>query len=173
MPANYDDRIYDPKLEDLRTIRTGSMISAGIIDMCNIETLIDMEDEKILFAFGGDLKLYDGEIYFTTGESGFSRVDIKTGKREIIHRNIQSFSIDGNFVYYMLDSVLYRLKLDYTRELVFQDAVEIYTPEEYLYNWTVHNEYLYAYSESGLYRVRFNNVSGEKYFFIDVQKAKQ
>jgi hypothetical protein len=170
MPANYDDRVYDPKLDDLRTIRTGSAISVSIIDMRNIETLIDMEDEKISFAFGGDLKLYNGEIYFTTGENGLSRVDMKTGKREIIHKNIQSFGIDGDFLYYMLDGVLYRIQLDYTRELVFQDAIEIYTPEEYSHSWTVHNEYLYAYSGSGLYRIKLNNVNIEPYFFIDIQK---
>jgi len=170
MPANYDDRVYDPKLDDLRTIRTGSTISTSIIDMRNIETLIDMENEKILFAFGGDLEIYNDEIYFSTSESGFSRVDVKTGKREIIHRNIQSFSIDGNFLYYILDGALYKLQLDYTRELVFQDAVKIYTPEEYLHNWTVHNEYLYAYSGIELYRVKLNNVNREPYFFIDTQK---
>jgi len=170
MPANYDDRVYDPKLDDLRTIRTGSAINSSIIDMRNIETLINMENEKISFAFGGDLKLYNNEIYFTTGENGLNRVDIKTGKREIIHSNIQSFSIDGDFLYYMLDGVLSKLKLDYTRELVFRDAVEIYTPEEYLFSWTIHDEYLYAYSEIGLYRVKLNNISGEKYFFIDMQK---
>ena len=166
MPANYDDRVYDPKLDDLRTIRKGSAVSTSRIDMRNIETLTDMENEKILFAFGGDLKLYNGEIYFITDESGLSRVDIKTGNREIIHSNIRGFSIDGDFLYYMLDGVLYKLQLDYTRELIFQNAVEIYTPEEYLYSWTVRNEYLYAYSESGLYRVKLNNVINEKNFFL-------
>jgi hypothetical protein len=167
MPANYDDRVYDPNLDGLRTVRTGSTISTGIIDMRNIETLIDMENEKIMFAFGGDLELYNGEIYFSTSESGLSRIDIKTGKREIIHKNIRSFSIDGNFLYYMLDGVLYRLQLDYTREFVFQDAVAVYTPEHGEYidnNWKVFKDHLYTTVNGNRCRIKLFSES-EPYIF--------
>ena len=167
MPANYDDRVYDPDLDGLRTVRTGSTISAGIIDMRNIETLIDMENEKILFDSGGDLKLYDGEIYFTTDETGLSRVDIKTGKREILNRNILNFSIDNDFLYYTVNGAIYRIKLDYTRELNFNDAVAVYTPEQGDHvdeNWKVYKDCLYATINGNLCRVKLFSES-EPYIF--------
>ena len=151
-----DNRIFMPKITEEKiwvdndagwlVLNTDSAISVTTVDMRNIESLIEIEGEKIMLAFGGSLELYDDEIYFTTGESGLSRVDIKTGEREIIHRNILSFSIERNFLYYMLDNVIYQIKLDYTRNLNFQEAIEIYKLEEGYYtgDWKVHGGYLYV-----------------------------
>ena len=169
MPKIDKDQIFNNETKGWITLKTTSMINITTVDMRSFETLLEMESENILFAFGGDVKLYDGEIYFSTLESGLSRVNTETGKREIIHENIESFSIEDNFLYYLIDNTLYRIKLDYTRELNFDEAVAVYTPEAnyYLNSWKVYNEYIYAElageDNSGYCRIKIRSQE-EPYF---------
>lgn len=150
-PKINEEKIWDKEVFPARwkILRIGSSINITTFDMNNFETLLEMEEEKIMLGFGGDLQLYNGEIYFTTDESGLSRIDIETDKREILNSSIMNFDIDEDFLYYMINNDgIYRIKLDYTRELNFLEAVAVYpyTPEEgyYLDNWQVHGGYLYA-----------------------------
>ena len=169
MPKIDKEQIFNNETRGWITLKTTSMINITTVDMRSFETLLEMESENILFGFGGDAKLYDGEIYFSTLESGLSRVNIETGKREIIHENIESFSIEDNFLYYSIDNTLYRIKLDYTRELNFDDAVAVYTPETnyYLNSWKVYNECIYAElageDNSGYCRIKIRSQE-EPYF---------
>lgn len=146
MPKIDEDKILDKETKEWIILKTGSSVNATTIDMRNFKTLAEMEGENIMFAFGGGAQLYGGEIYLSTAEAGLCRIDEKTGKREILHKEIFGFCIDGDFLYYFLGDALYRLKLDYTRELVFNDAVMVYAPNDNqrLEGWKACGGYIYA-----------------------------
>ena len=166
MPKLNEEKIIDNETKEWIILKTGSVINISTIDMRNFKTPenMEMENENIMFAFGGDLKIYNGEIYFSTAEKGLSRIDIDTEKREILHRDIQNFSIDDNFLYYSFDNTIYRVKLDYTREINFNDAVSVYAAEKnyQLNGWKVYKEYIYidlsSENNSGYYRIKINSV---------------
>jgi len=167
----------------------GSMINICDIDMYDIATLIEFGDEETI----RDLCIYENDIYFMS-EKGLSRVSmdmydysyglfageqkekdsplLDINAREIVSKDVDHFSIDGDFLYYTLkdESTIYRLKLDYTRELVFETAVDIYTPEtgEYIKEWKVYNEYLYISTWNFVcYRQKLNSNS-EPYIFYEL-----
>ena len=181
MPKIDEEKIWDIDVHPARwqILRVGSSINTATLDMNNFETPLEMETERILFDFGGDLKIYDGEIYFAAAESGLNRVDPVTGSREILNLHIRQFDIDGDFLYYINDddSALYRVLLDYTREINFNTTVEVYS-EYNLFNWRVYGGYLYAdlmealevaegmynNNSTGRYRIKLN--SQEKPFLF-------
>ena len=174
MPKIDEEKILDNETKEWIILKTGSSINISTIDMLNFNTLIEMENENILFAFGGDLKLYNGEIYFSTSENGLSRIDSETGKREILNKNINNFCIDQEFLYYTVngDNNLYRIKLDYSRELSFNNTFAVYIPEqgENFVDWKVSSGYLYMVlntNESGWScRVKLNSeIEREPYLF--------
>ena len=109
-------------------------------------------------------------------EEKFVLLDSK--KREILNTNISSFCIDEDFLYYRLngDSNLYRIKLDYSRELDFHNTFAVYVPKESedfnFWDWKVCNGYLYATlftedgSENSAWRCRKKlNFENEPYLF--------
>jgi hypothetical protein len=151
MPVFWEEKIWDiePFPARWKILGVGSSINIATLDMRNFETTVKMEDEKIMLDFGGDLELYGGDIYFATGDECLSRVNIETGGREILNSNIREFSIDGDFLYYINwreGGQLYRVLLDYTREINFDTAVPVYAAEQgyTLSGWRVHNGYIYA-----------------------------
>ena len=72
MPKIVEEQIWVDNDTGWKLLQIYSTINITTIDMRNIETLIEMEEEKImLFVFGGNLELYDNEIYFSTFDNGF------------------------------------------------------------------------------------------------------
>ncbi|MCL1858494.1 MAG: hypothetical protein FWF92_04600 [Oscillospiraceae bacterium] len=191
------DKICDPKdfkfIGDKIIMPVNNDVSKkGSINICNVDmqhiiTLIEFENEYIR-----DLYLYGDDIYFIS-DKGLSRVNmdiynrynftnqqedekivlLDSKKREILKTDINSFCIDGDFLYYTLfefdlvDGIafaderedpfvwtklplntLYRINLDYSRDIYFGGAVAVYTPkpgEDFNYHdWKVCAGYLYA-----------------------------
>ena len=181
----------------------GSSINICDMDMYGTKTLIKFDGEEVI----RNLYTYENDIYFLSYK-GLSRVNmdaynkyifdpngysedaaapmLDTKQREVLNRNIINFSIDGDFLYYNLlgeagkMSTVYRVKLDYTRELDFKTAVVVYTQEDGrdFTNWKVYKDYLYAriviMSESGRgstvqhFRQKINS-SDEPYIFYEVK----
>jgi len=148
--------------------KSSSSINICTIDMHNIKTLIEFNELENI----SNLYLYETDIYFLSNK-GLSRVSIERynqylkefalnpqddqtalldpGKREILNADINNFCIDENFLYYTLSGGenLYRIKLDYSRAIYFNDSVEVYKsePGEYLsWGWKVYKGYLYVNS---------------------------
>jgi len=144
------------------------------LDLYNIKTLIEFSGNENV----RDLYLYETDIYFLS-DKGLSRVSIErynqylkefavirqddktalldSDKREILNANINNFCIDEEFLYYTVngENNLYRIKLDYSHELPFNNAVTAYTPvsgESLNYHdWKVCDGYLYSitFTEDG------------------------
>ena len=147
MPVRIQEKVWDAEINppDWRILRTGTAINITTVDMRNFETLIEIENEMIW----SGIELYDGYIFFTTGESGLSRVNMNTGEREVLHGRAMDFSIDGDFLYYRTWDEwgrIYRVLLDYTHEINFDTAVLVYSADGgyEVSGWSVHRGYLYA-----------------------------
>ena len=146
------------------------------MDIKNIAALIELEDEiiKYLYLYENDIyfltekwtddsykqylsrvstESYDRYIkeYIVNPETDKNKKAVlDSNKREILSENISSFCIDENFLYYTItgEIPLYRIKLDYSRELDFYNTFAIYTPKngEYFnhWDWEVSGNYFYA-----------------------------
>ena len=77
---------------------------------------------------------------------------LDSNKREILRTNVKNFCIDGDFLYYTVngESTIYRIILDYSRELNFNTSTLVYTPESgesiNPHDWIICDMYLYATS---------------------------
>jgi len=181
------DKICDPAgfmfTGDKIIMPVNGMINICNAEMQNIKTLIEFEKEYIR-----DLYFYGDDLYFITNK-GLCRVsmeiyskynfadgqDDKTvllnaNKREILNKDIKDFCIDGDFLYYTLNgnTKLYRIKLDYSRELEFNSAVAIYPTWVQFNRWKVFDGYLYSTMQivNSAWRCRIKLLSDqEPYYF--------
>jgi len=171
MPVRITEKYWDSEIGnfgDWQVLRTGVAINTSTVDMRSFENLIEIECESI--RIGGSVMLYDDEIYFANFYSGLNRINLETGEREILHERIAEFDIDGDFLYYIIwgeeGQRLYRVRLDYTREINFYTSVLVYEPEYQLLNWRVNNGYLYGYLQNnGRYRLRLLSESEPFWFY--------
>jgi len=178
-----DDKIVMPVNNQSLNL---SSISMSSIDMNYIITLIEFEHENIrnIYLYDNDIYFMSeqrvGYGENTVYENRLCRVNIEmygkylsdyivshpnnddiilldSNKREILHRNIGNFCIDGEYLYYTFtgDTILYRINLDYSREFSFNSSSTVYTPEQgesfHPFDWKVCGGYLYAiaFTEDG------------------------
>jgi len=167
-----DFRFIDDKIVMPVNTENTSGINICTMDMHNIKKLIEFNGNENIT----NIYLYAGDIYFLSAK-GLCRVSIESynrylreyainqqddkkalldsGKREVLNAGINNFCIDEDFLYYTLDGDinLYRIKLDYSRELSFIDTFKVYTPGAGEYfnigDWKVCGGYLYAILNRG------------------------
>jgi len=109
------------------------------LDMRNFETLTSSGNIS-------QLDIHAGHIYYCDAENKkLYRHNIKSNETEMLLDGVIEFCIDGDFIYYALDNVIYRAKLD-AEHIDFYNKAAIYKPDQgyYLREWNVKNEYIYT-----------------------------